>query len=99
MYAGRLVEIGPTRQIVDSALHPYTRQLIDAVPRLRHHWKAQRVAGVSQRLAGGAPAGGCPFLSRCPEAQLETCSQRVPELAEVSPGHQVACRLGGERSR
>jgi len=99
MYAGQIMEIGPAQQVVDGGLHPYTQQLLEAVPRLHHHWDFQSTADLGLRTQDGAPGGGCPFASRCPEADLEACTREAPELVEVSPRHQVACRLREEHFR
>jgi peptide/nickel transport system ATP-binding protein len=93
MYLGRVVESGPTRDVFGSPRHPYTRMLLDAVPRLD-------VAHERSRLAALAPAGetpspvdrpaGCAFRTRCAVAQPR-CAARSPGSEDVAAGHQVAC--------
>lgn len=79
MYLGRIVEIGPTRQVLDAPEHPYTSALVRAVP--------SRIPGVHRDrvlLAGEPPSlknrpEGCPFHPRCPRATA-LCSQENPPL-------------------
>jgi peptide/nickel transport system ATP-binding protein len=91
MYAGEVVEVGPTLEIFKQPQHPYTQGLIRSIPRL---------GGARTRLEGIpglAPSplawpGGCKFHPRCPLA-LEVCKHQAPALREVEPGRQVACHL------
>lgn len=96
LYAGRVVEIGPTDQIISNPQHPYTQGLLRALPQM---------AGDSNRLnqiPGMMPSlfqmpEGCPFEPRC-EFKLDRCKKEIPELVELTNGSQVACfeRKGGE---
>lgn len=93
MYAGRVVEEGPARQVYDAAAHPYGRALSAAFPRIGDPASRRAPRG----LPGDPPdpaslPPGCPFHPRCPVA-LETCRTEVPPLAEVTPGHRSACVL------
>lgn len=90
MYLGRVVELGPTAEVLTQPRHPYTRALISVVPvpnpRRRH---PQTI------LQGEIPnpidlPAGCRFHPRCPEAVPE-CQQSDPALRPVGPTHQVAC--------
>jgi len=90
MYLGRVVELGPTAEVLTQPRHPYTRALISVVPvpnpRRRH---PQTI------LQGEIPnpidlPAGCRFHPRCPEAVPE-CQETDPELRPVGPAHQVAC--------
>ena len=92
MYLGRIVELGPTQQVLQDPQHPYTRALLSVVPvpnpRLRH----QRII-----LSGETPdpvnlPAGCRFHPRCPLAE-ERCRLTDPALAAVGPGHAAACVL------
>ncbi len=78
MYAGKLVEIGPTQQIVENPRHPYTHALIsstlDPEPEVRHH-RLMGIAGAPPDLR--YPPSGCRFHPRCPLA-MEICSQEEP---------------------
>jgi len=94
MYVGKLVEMAETDELYESPKHPYTEALMSAVPR-----PDPRVARLKQRivLAGEVanpanPPSGCYFHPRCRYAQ-PICSQELPTLREISPGHFVSCHL------
>jgi oligopeptide transport system ATP-binding protein len=92
MYLGQLVEVGPNKEIVNSPLHPYTIELIKAVPE-----PAPKLKRLKRSLLGDVPSpidrpSGCPFHPRCPLAQ-ERCTQEAPLLRELSPDHFVACHF------
>ncbi len=92
MYLGRIVEIGPTRQVLSNPQHPYTKALVSVVPAPNPRRKRERVI-----LAGEVPNPidlpvGCRFHPRCPLAFAD-CKQMDPPLREVAPGHQAACLL------
>jgi oligopeptide/dipeptide ABC transporter ATP-binding protein len=89
MYLGRIVEIGPTEDILKSPRHPFTKALIAAVPSMSGQ---TRVRGVLEgRPAAARPLQGCPFQPRCPEA-LPACGLHVPALRDSAMGG-VACHL------
>jgi len=95
MYAGRKMESAPVEKIFNSPLHPYTRGLLGAVPRL-----GSSVTGVTSRLTEipglvpklTAPIIGCVFADRCPIVS-ERCRAEAPALKKVSVGHDVACHV------
>lgn len=89
MYAGQIVETGPATDLLRGPLHPYTRALINAAPKLGG--SARRLAAVagSVPIPGEFPSG-CHFHPRCPQVQPD-CSQALPELALVGQGRQVRC--------
>jgi len=94
MYAGKLVEIAPTRKIFESPQHPYTRALIGSIPRLRFSREALiPIRGTPPNLAEVPP--GCPFHPRCKYA-IELCSQLVPELREIAGDTFASCHRIGE---
>ncbi len=88
VYLGRLMEIGESREVVSHPRHPYTEALISAVPQTQNDRKRIVLKGDVPNPA--APPSGCVFRTRCPYA-LPACSQEVPALREVSPGHWKAC--------
>ncbi|MFJ8585550.1 ABC transporter ATP-binding protein [Streptomyces sp. NPDC093595] len=93
MYAGRVVEEGPARQVYDTAAHPYGRALSAAFPRIGDPASRRAPRGLPGDPPDPAsPPPGCPFHPRCPVA-LERCRTEVPPLAEVAPGHRSACVL------
>jgi peptide/nickel transport system ATP-binding protein len=88
MYAGRLAEEAPTREIFRRPLHPYTRHLIASLPRIGDDTPRQGLVGAPPNLAD--PPAGCRFHPRCPLA-MAICREHVPVMAEAAPGHRVAC--------
>ena len=94
MYSGRIMEIAPARSVIRSPMHPYTQCLLEAVPRLRHHWDFRSAnKGIPNTGRLQSSETGCPFHPRCPADKVETCRQVVPGLVEIEPGHSVACHL------
>jgi len=90
MYAGSLVEIGPVREVFQKAAHPYTRGLLNSVPTLRsdRSQPLRTIEGSVPPVSSLPP--GCAFETRC-EWRLPSCSQALPSLIEVSPGHFARC--------
>ncbi len=92
MYAGQVAETGSTRRVLMHPSHPYTKALINSVPRVDEE-RPRRLAAIR-----GAPAGllalpvACPFVARCPSA-FDDCRKVNPPLYEVEPGHDAACLL------
>ena len=90
MYAGRLVEIGPIKEIFRQPLHPYTQLLISSLPVLGARGVFRGIPGVPPSLLSVPP--GCVFHPRCPQAMPE-CRQQIPPLVQVAPDRWVACLL------
>ena len=94
MYAGRLVETATVHELYASPAHPYTRGLLESIPRLDQ--KGQTLAAI-----GGLPPNlmrippGCPFNPRCRMAQ-DVCRTDRPALREVVPGRFSACHFAEE---
>jgi peptide/nickel transport system ATP-binding protein len=93
MYAGRIIEEGTTVEIFKNPLHPYTRYLINSLPRFGDKGARESVPGSPPSLAH--PPAGCPFHPRCPHA-FGPCSETMPGLTEPVAEHRVACWLVGE---
>ena len=90
MYAGRLAEIGPVREVLKSPRHPYTKGLMDAIPAVgRDVDSLAQIDGAMPRLHE-IPAG-CAFHPRCPDA-VARCGRDRPSLAP-NAGTDVACWL------
>ncbi len=91
MYLGRVVEEAPTERIFQAANHPYTKSLLDSVPRIENRKRAFAV--VKGEIPSPLnPPSGCHFHPRCPFA-FERCRVEVPALKEVAGGHRSACHL------
>lgn len=91
MYAGKLVELAPARQILDQSLNPYTQGLLSSFPPLvGEKTKLTGIPGAPPDLA--APPSGCRFHPRCPRA-VARCREVAPALRQVRPQHWVACDL------
>ena len=93
MYAGRLVEVSPVREIFDEPLHPYTRLLIGSLPSLEEKGKFQGIPGLPPSVL--ERPSGCSFHPRCPFA-MPRCSVEDPQLQQVRPNRWVACHLYDE---
>jgi oligopeptide transport system ATP-binding protein len=95
MYLGAIVELGETEELFARPSHPYTRELLAAVPKLQ--------PGSRQRtpsLPGDPPSPlnlprGCRFHTRCPRAE-PICTRESPPLREITPGHLAACHFAEE---
>lgn len=98
MYLGRLVEIGPARQVVDHPQHPYTQVLLSAIPEADPEVtrRKQRIPLRSMDVPSllRLPTG-CAFHPRCPAFLGERCEKVVPELRRAVSGADVACHLVG----
>jgi len=92
MYAGNVVEVAPVIELFKRPLHPYTKALLEAIPRPGATFKS--IPGTVPNLVNPPP--GCRFHPRCPYA-MPRCREEVPELKRISEEHYVACHLyGGE---
>ena len=93
MYLGRLVEFGPTEEVIENPRHPYTRGLMSASPIMNPHDR-----GKEKYMMEGEPGSliqlpsGCHFHPRCPYA-TERCKTQLPQNIKISPMHQVTCFL------
>jgi oligopeptide/dipeptide ABC transporter ATP-binding protein len=92
MYLGRIVEMASKADLFEEPLHPYTRALLGAAPKLDPKARGERVVLKGDIPSPISPPSGCPFHPRCPE-RFEGCDNIVPQNKEVKPGRFVACRL------
>jgi peptide/nickel transport system ATP-binding protein len=94
MYAGKVVEEAPVRELFARPRHPYTQGLIRSIPRIdtaaERKERLEQIRGVVPSLLNLPP--GCRFAPRCKFARDE-CTREIPRLREVAPGHKVACVL------
>lgn len=91
MYAGEVVEAGPTEDVLQAPAHPYTRLLLSAVPDPR----APAITEVAERGEPPRlvdPEPGCRFRPRCPIA-VSRCASEAPQRRHVASGHDAACHL------
>lgn len=89
-YAGRVMEMGSIDEIFESPMHPYTKGLLEASPRLDEVGQGAlyTIKGAPPELINPKP--GCPFAERCPFA-TEECTSEVPQMKDVRGTHRVAC--------
>ena len=92
MYLGRIVESGPVRDVLHSPAHPYTRSLLNSLPKL------DALNEPLTPIPGDIPSplerpSGCVFHTRCPEAIAGRCSKEIPLNTLVADGHSSACFL------
>lgn len=93
MYAGRIVEMADVRTLFAHPQHPYTRALLESVPRLTQQ-RTRLTAIAGQPPDPGRKPPGCPFHPRCPSRLGEICETEYPPASSVDgPGHTVSCWL------
>ncbi len=90
MYAGKMVEESTTAEIFNNPIHPYTKFLINSLPRFGDKSQRSSVPG-SPPLLTNLPTG-CPFHPRCPHT-TDVCIQQMPDFLPIDPYHKVACWL------
>jgi peptide/nickel transport system ATP-binding protein len=93
MYAGTMVEVAPTEELFSNPKHPYTQDLLKAVPKLTG-------GGIPEGILGRIPSyltppAGCRFVSRCRFA-MEECRVKSPHLIDLGKHHRVSCYLYGD---
>ncbi len=93
MYAGQMIEIGPTDEIFNNPKHPYTQMLIGALPRVGDNSQKEGIPGTPPNLK--TPPAGCRFAKRCKYAMAE-CRQKQPESVKVGENHFASCILLAE---
>lgn len=103
MYAGRICEAGPTREVFSPPYHPYTDMLISSVPELRTDWLSEVLQSRDATVIakGSMPLdGGCAFRTRCPLVIEGTCATELPPLKSIGgvAEHVVYCHSEFEGS-
>jgi oligopeptide/dipeptide ABC transporter ATP-binding protein len=89
MYAGRIVESGPTSEVIAQPRHPYTSSLLAVLPRTHAGGARMQPIGGSPPVVGRLP-GGCAFHPRCPYAE-PSCVTQSPPLVSIGAGRALAC--------
>lgn len=97
MYLGRVVEMGPVKEVMSAPLHPYTRSLMQSSPiPLPASLRGRMPPALSGEIPSPLnPPSGCRFRTRCPHTK-DLCAQRAPEPRELTPGHVVECHFAGD---
>lgn len=92
MYAGQIVEVGSSNQIFYNPVHPYTKGLLDSIPKLNESSdkKLSYIEGTPPDALN--PSKGCAFSARCKYA-MKICSMQCPTYKDIEKGHKYACFL------
>lgn len=94
MYAGQVLEVGPTMEIFENPRHPYTQMLIHALPRVGDNSQKEGIQGSPPSLKN--PPAGCRFSPRCPYC-MERCRKERPPETWLAADHMASChRLTGQ---
>jgi peptide/nickel transport system ATP-binding protein len=88
MYAGNVCEVADVEELFENPMHPYTRALLEAVPRFSQKAELKSIEGNVPNLV--TPPSGCRFHPRCPHA-MDVCRKVFPEMKELKKNHLVAC--------
>ncbi len=88
MYAGNLCEVADVETLFENPFHPYSRALLDAVPKFEVEQELKSIEGNVPNLV--TPPPGCRFHPRCPHA-MDICRKEFPEMKEAGRDHWVAC--------
>jgi len=97
LYAGPVVEQGPTDQVLEQPFHPYPRLLISSVPEMRIGWledtiqKREMAVGIAKGVE--ITAKRRPFYNRCPMGIEGTCETTVPHELVLKDGHVISCHM------
>ncbi|HEY0551024.1 MAG TPA: ABC transporter ATP-binding protein [Verrucomicrobiae bacterium] len=96
MYAGQIIELAPAGELLRRPFHPYTRALMNSVPKLGHETERLQAIGGTVPNLGEWPEG-CRFFPRCPSASRHLeCADKMPELVEIEANRWVRCWYAGE---
>lgn len=92
MYLGQIVEQAPAGRLFEAPAHPYTRALIESVPKIGAGRRRGRAALKGSVQAQTAELSGCPFAPRCPRVESR-CHGEAPRLREIDNGHMASCHF------
>jgi len=96
MYAGNLCEVADVKDLFQDPRHPYTKALLNAVPKFSQEGPLQSIEGSVPNLVN--PPKGCRFHPRCPHV-MDICRRKFPSLVETGNNHSTACYLWTDRPR
>jgi len=95
LYAGKLAEIAPTEELISNPAHPYTKLLLESLPKMGVQYKKQKLKGIPGYPSSLLnPPKGCRFYTRCPYV-MDHCKDKEPPLVKVGKEHYAACHLLG----
>ena len=97
MYAGHIVESGPSEEVLADPQHPYTQLLLSAAPDPGAPPEETRTDDYGEPPKVIDPQEGCRFQPRCPLA-IDVCTTVTPRLGDIRPGHSAACHVAAERA-
>ena len=92
MYLGKMAEVGPTEELYNKPLHPYSAALLSSIPKPNPRLKRDRIILQGDVPSPANPPSGCRFHPRCPLAQ-DRCKAEEPVLREILPGREVSCHF------
>jgi peptide/nickel transport system ATP-binding protein/oligopeptide transport system ATP-binding protein len=95
MYLGKIVEMTDKHTLFDNPIHPYTKALLSAIPKMDPDQRRARIILEGDIPSASKPPSGCRFHTRCPYAK-EICSEADPEFKDQGGNHFVACHRIGE---
>src|SRR5690606_7217458 len=90
MYAGQMIEVAPTEDIFNNPRHPYTKMLINAIPKIGDNSQREGIPGTPPSLKN--PPTGCRFAARCPHV-MDICRSVDPDRVHITEDHYASCHL------
>jgi oligopeptide transport system ATP-binding protein len=94
MYMGKIVEQADTNDFYEKSLHPYSEALLSATPITSPEQRKENITFTETTLSTIKPLTGCPYKTRCKLAE-KLCTEKEPQLRNISETHSVACHLKG----
>jgi len=96
MYAGDVCETAPVKDLFKNPYHPYTKGLLNSVPKVVQGEKLETIPGIVPNLV--TPPSGCRFHPRCPHA-MEICKTEKPEIFQIDDEHSTSCHLYSQKDK